>query len=368
MEDNNLNNDLSIHEKYIVTDTIFFSLWELMSLYENTELKINPVYQRFFRWDKAQKSSFIESILLWMPTPSIFVYEKNDWTWELIDWLQRISTILEFFGIIKDEHKTKNEKKSIQKWLIEWKYLKSLKWLTIKNIQNDLSLRIKRHKIVVSVIKRESDDDAKLEIFRRLNTGWTFLSNQEIRNAELIQKNENFYNFLQKLKNNTDFINTVSPSEKDSETEQDTEMVLRYLCVKNKAPWEKIKNVRIFLDEKMLELCWNIDYENEENVFKQTFLLLNQLKWSNVFKRLQTSWENSWRVVSPAFDTIAAWIWYWIDKWNINIIRDKTQILEKINQLWSDVEFNEKTEVWKSSEFKMSFAIKFWKNYFNLNK
>ena len=54
-----------------------------------------------FRWEIGQKSKLIESILLGIPIPSIFVFERQDAKWELIDGLQRISTILEFMGQLK---------------------------------------------------------------------------------------------------------------------------------------------------------------------------------------------------------------------------------------------------------------------------
>jgi len=337
-----------------------------MNLYSNKELIIDPVYQRFFRWDKNQKTSFIESILLWMPTPSIFVYERKDGIWELIDWLQRLSTILEFFGLLKTKNLPKASKKSLSKWLLEWKYIKSLSWITIANLPKDISLKIKRHKITVSVIKKESDEDAKLEIFRRLNTWGSFLSNQEIRNAILVQENKAFYDFLHLLRENIDFIDTVSPSEKDTETEQDTEMVLRYLCVKNKLDESKIRNVRIFLDTKMMDL-YSSDYAREKEIFEKTFNFLNQALSSDTFKRPK-DWRHSWRVVSPAFDVIAGGIWYNLEKWNINLTKDFNNLTTKIRDLWFNDTFNKRTEVWKSSESKMSFAVEFGKAYFNLKK
>ena len=69
---------------------------------DDLEFVINPDFQRLFRWENGQKSKLIESLLLGIPLPSIFVFEKEDATWELIDGLQRISTLLEFMGELKD--------------------------------------------------------------------------------------------------------------------------------------------------------------------------------------------------------------------------------------------------------------------------
>ena len=71
-------------------------------MYDNAEIVIDPEFQRLFRWKIGQKSKLIKSLLLGIPVPSIFVFEKEDAKWELIDGLQRISTILEFMGRLKN--------------------------------------------------------------------------------------------------------------------------------------------------------------------------------------------------------------------------------------------------------------------------
>jgi uncharacterized protein with ParB-like and HNH nuclease domain len=73
-----------------------------VNMYKDSELVINPDFQRLFRWEIGQKSRLIESLLLGIPLPSIFVFERDDATWELIDGLQRVSTLLEFMGQLKD--------------------------------------------------------------------------------------------------------------------------------------------------------------------------------------------------------------------------------------------------------------------------
>ena len=68
------------------------SFGEIMNLYEDGELVISPDFQRLYRWESYQKSKFIESILLGIPLPPIFVFQDDDNTWELVDGLQRLST------------------------------------------------------------------------------------------------------------------------------------------------------------------------------------------------------------------------------------------------------------------------------------
>jgi len=91
-----LEKEIKKARKEIVSDGYEMSLGEVMNLYKEDELKINPEFQRLFRWDITRKTRFIESILLSIPIPPIFVFQDEDGNWELIDGLQRLSTVLEF--------------------------------------------------------------------------------------------------------------------------------------------------------------------------------------------------------------------------------------------------------------------------------
>src|SRR5262245_12648157 len=88
----------------IRSDGYAVSISEWMSIYEKNELDIHPEFQRFFRWTLRQKSRLIESLLLGIPIPQIFVAQRADGIWDVVDGLQRLSTILEFAGILKDEN------------------------------------------------------------------------------------------------------------------------------------------------------------------------------------------------------------------------------------------------------------------------
>ena len=97
-----LNEKIESAQRLVKTDAYQLSIGEIVNMYRDGEFFINPDFQRLFRWEIGQKAKFIESLLLGIPIPSIFVFEKEDSTWELIDGLQRISTILEFMGQLID--------------------------------------------------------------------------------------------------------------------------------------------------------------------------------------------------------------------------------------------------------------------------
>jgi uncharacterized protein with ParB-like and HNH nuclease domain len=96
-----LEDEIRDAQRLVKTDAYTLSIGEVVNMYKDKELIINPDFQRLFRWEIGQKAKLIESLLLGIPIPSIFVFETDDSTWELIDGLQRISTLLEFMGQLK---------------------------------------------------------------------------------------------------------------------------------------------------------------------------------------------------------------------------------------------------------------------------
>ena len=99
-----LDLEIEARRAEIRSDGYPMSIGELISLYRDEELDIHPEFQRFFRWSEEQKSRLIESILLGIPIPSIFVSQREDGVWDVIDGLQRLSTIFELVGVLKDEN------------------------------------------------------------------------------------------------------------------------------------------------------------------------------------------------------------------------------------------------------------------------
>ena len=95
---NNLNTQLMEQKMKVDFNTYDLSVKELISMVNDNLINIAPDYQRQFRWDDERQSSFIESLFLGIPIPSVFMATNANGTWELIDGVQRISTILCFAG------------------------------------------------------------------------------------------------------------------------------------------------------------------------------------------------------------------------------------------------------------------------------
>src|SRR5688572_24146371 len=99
-----LQAEIDSRRKEIKTDSYPMSIGELANLYKDHELDIHPEFQRFFRWSDFQKSRWIESVLLGIPLPSIFVAQREDGVWDVVDGLQRLSTLFQFMGLLRDQN------------------------------------------------------------------------------------------------------------------------------------------------------------------------------------------------------------------------------------------------------------------------
>lgn len=98
-----LQKEIEEKRKEIVVDSYPMSIGEIMNIYKEGELDVHPEFQRFFRWNDEQKTKLIESILLGIPLPPIFVFQKKNGKWDVIDGQQRLSTILQFLQVLKKD-------------------------------------------------------------------------------------------------------------------------------------------------------------------------------------------------------------------------------------------------------------------------
>jgi hypothetical protein len=288
-----LQEEIDKMRQEIRTDDYQMSINEWISLYENEEIDIHPEFQRFFRWTNSQKTRLIESILLGIPIPPIFVSQREDGVWDVVDGLQRLSTIYEFVGKLKDEDKNLLEPLVLD----ETDYLKNLKgkkWEDTDDSINSLTpaqrLLIKRAKIGANILLRESDEIAKYELFQRLNTGGSIATAQEVRNCILVMYNRDMFNWLKNLSENEMFQECIALSEKQNDEQYDIELLLRFLIFRTleENEMKKIGNdLSGFLTKKMLEIAKNQDfnYGEEETAFNTTFEILYEQLGNESFRR-----------------------------------------------------------------------------------
>ena len=171
------------------SDRLDISFGELINVYKNGELRIRPEYQRLFRWSAKQKTALIESILLSIPIPPIFVAEDEDGIWELVDGLQRVATFISFFGELDSniseikypeeelELEIENDDEEIDvstdtnkfgnKWtLVQGGLIESLEGFNIDTLPPNLKINLKRAVCRVEILRGQSNINMKYELFR----------------------------------------------------------------------------------------------------------------------------------------------------------------------------------------------------------
>lgn len=346
-----LEEEINARVGEVRTDTFDLSFGEITNLHANNELIIHPEYQRLFRWSVQQKSHLIESILLALPIPQIFVIENQDGVLELIDGLQRTSTVLQFI---------EPDSIGLEPLLLEGCTLISmLNGLGFKDLPLSLRLGIKRSPIRTVVIKKQSRGFLRYEMFKRLNTGGSNLEPQEIRNCSarmLGDEGIRFYSFLVKQSNNEDFAacaDYLPQAEKEKKGTE--ELVLRFFATKNASDLFR-GSVRDWLDNYMEEVLLQkrqFEYDKEELIFNDVFKLAKDKLGDTAFLRYRG--DNPIGSLPPAyFEAISIGIFH-----ARNHIREKspTVLRNTVTQLVQSDDFRAVTGPGANSREKLNTRI-----------
>ncbi|MET3501097.1 hypothetical protein ABIC45_002709 [Mucilaginibacter rubeus] len=138
-------------------------------------VNLHPEYQRRLVWDKKKKSLFIESLLMNIPIPPIFLYEWDYSRYEVMDGQQRLNAIIEFYS-------NRFKLTGLEQW-------QSLNGKTYDDMPQLIKRALDRRRISATVLLAEStkkdgtENDLRKFVFERLNTGGQKLNAQELRNC-----------------------------------------------------------------------------------------------------------------------------------------------------------------------------------------
>lgn len=271
-------------------DGFDISFSELMSLHKEKELIISPEYQRLFRWSHEQCSRLIESILVEIPIPPIFVVENDNGVLELVDGLQRISSVFHFVdpSLLNPDQQPKPPLK-----LVGCDLVPELNGSTFDSLPLRLRLHTKRASVRMVIVKRQSSHRLRFAMFQRLNTGGSLLAPQEIRNCSARMVGDTgirFYSFLRECAAFPSFvacIETLSGTER--EQKMDEELVLRFFALKNAqdlfrgsvSDW-----LTNYMDSVILEKT-DFDYVSERKIFEEVFSFLAATMGAGAFVRFR---------------------------------------------------------------------------------
>jgi hypothetical protein len=319
-----LEEEIKEYSTVVSSNSYSMSVGELASMYKEGELNLHPEFQRFFRWTDGQKSRFIESLLLGIPIPPIFVAQRDDGKWDVIDGLQRLSTIFELMGELLD----KNGKKKKSLILTKTKYLEALQnkiWSSSDdserryNPENELptsvKIVIKRARFDVNIVKSGSDKMAKYEIFQRLNTGGSLATPQEVRNCVLLMTSEDFFNWFKELGKYPNFRDCLVLTNRKEEEAFDLELLTRFIVMVNSkiSKLQEIDELDSFLTDEIQEIASKNDFDKRslQSAFEKTFDFLNETLEENSFKKFNVSRNKySGPVLMSLFEIVAAGLGY----------------------------------------------------------
>ncbi|MBW4666208.1 MAG: DUF262 domain-containing protein [Cyanomargarita calcarea GSE-NOS-MK-12-04C] len=281
--------DDEINEKYkkgeirIVTEQARYPLDSIEPMLDSQKYILNPEYQRRKRWDNTRKSRLIESFIMNVPIPPIFLYEVDYSIYEVMDGLQRLTAIYDFY-------KGKFNLEGLEYW-------QELNGRNSKNLPEQIKRGIDRRYLSSIVLLQETAksteeaDFLKQIVFERLNSGGEKLTPQETRNA---LRNGKFNQLCIKLAENDSFRKMWKlPLEDEGEEKllesesyrkmEDVELVLRFFAYRHianfKSPVDK------FLDDYLKQANGYPDktIKNLENLFKETINLIYSIFGDSAF-------------------------------------------------------------------------------------
>jgi len=173
--------DEEINERYkkgeirIITEQARYPIKSIHEMIDSGDYKRNPEYQRRKRWDDGKKSRLIESFIMNVPLPPIFLYEYEYSKYEVMDGQQRLTAIYDFYnGDFA---------------LVELEYWRELEGKKYKELPSEIKKGIDRRYISSIVLLEETAktkaeaDKLKQIVFERLNSGGEKLTPQEARNS-----------------------------------------------------------------------------------------------------------------------------------------------------------------------------------------
>ncbi len=265
--------DSQIDEKYdkgeirIVTEQGRYPLASIQSMLETSKYKLNPEYQRRRRWNQIQQSKLIESLIINVPIPPIFLYEYDYSQYEVMDGLQRLTAISDFY----------NNKFALE-GLEQWPELNGRTYSQLpEHVKQGIDRRYISSIILLKETAKNEIEAQKLKqlVFERINSGGVHLSDQESRNALYPGP---FNDLIIRLAENDRFREMWDISNEDSIEKndryakmEDVELVLRFFAYRHIDKWEGI-NLKQFLD-----LFLAVGNKFSENVLDKYEVLFNKV-------------------------------------------------------------------------------------------
>ncbi|MET8631416.1 DUF262 domain-containing protein [Streptomyces sp. NPDC004680] len=264
-----LQAELDRHRRAVDTDYFDLSIREIVRMVESDEIQVAPSYQRQFRWKEPVQSALIESLLLGLPIPAIFVATNKDGTWDVVDGLQRVCTILRFFAIDVPGSPALSFSGDPLR-LGDMSQLSSFSKLAYADLPVPIRLMLGKRYLRVQVLSDKSDHEVRFELFRRLNAGAVELTAQEVR--QCVYRGP-FNNLIEDLAKTDDYRALLKLGSKNLNDGTAEEIVLKFFAYLDGMD-EFTGKVTWFLNDYMQTRGEETDLEAYRRLFLRTVSFL----------------------------------------------------------------------------------------------
>lgn len=261
-------------ERTVRTQNIEYDLETLVKKIQKNVIKLNPEYQRKHRWSDAFSSRLIESLILNIPIPIVYIsqdidvddeIEEDVARYSVIDGQQRLTAIYNFF---KNKYA-----------LEDMEVLNELNGLKYNELPPFLIRRLEERSIKCLRIDSTIDTQVKYDIFERLNSGSVKLEAQELRNATCRGP---FKTMIKDLSKTADFVElcNLNPDSDKVKKMEDEELVLRFFALSYNEGYKEYKGkFKNFLTSKM----------NDFNLLETVELEKMKTSFTNVFSKIKAT-------------------------------------------------------------------------------
>jgi len=276
--------DVPSNERKIYTELGDPEIDSLHGKYKRGKLIVQPDFQRQYVWDKTKASRLIESSLLGIPIPMIYISQQQDNKEYVIDGQQRLTS---FFSFIDNRFPPDDSEFK----LTGLKVFRELNGKKYSGLSDELQDAIRYFTVRTITFKKDSDQNLKFEIFERLNTGSVSLNDQELRNC--IYRG-GFNVLLKDLSQEPDFTFLLGLKQPDKRM-KDIELVLRFAAfyhatyLKYKPPMKNFLNAEA---EKYQSISKS-DEQEIRTAFKNTCQVIRSMFGKNAFKRFHKGTEKN---------------------------------------------------------------------------
>lgn len=278
-----LEDQLALERRKVDVGAVSFSVRELVRMFDEGELSIAPSYQRKYRWSKAVASTFIESLFLGLPIPPIFVATNDNFQWEVVDGLQRISTLIMFAS--KSEDQLKKIGRDSPLVLEGLTKLSQLNGVALQDMPIAIQRYFGRQPLQLISLTDKSDKSVRFDLFERLNSGSVSLTPQEVRSA--VYQSE-FLDFTEELSESKNFASLLKLQETNKHDGTAAEQVIKFFAYKNSRDIFS-GGVSRFINTFTESATKSFDYSFERGIFESTYATLSNFLDDKPFLRRNTN-------------------------------------------------------------------------------